>query len=236
MMTTFRFFASTIVFLSLTSFASAQIGGTRTGGTTGTSGTSGMTGSSGIGGTSGLGGTTGSTSATGQSSTGSSTGAQTGTGAATPPSGGTEQSNAAQTFIGANATQGFIGGSSQATNQQGNNRQFQAIQNKQSQQSTSQQTGTPRAIKTALRVGFAFPTASQSQIAGRLANANVASLGRFTPARPELAGIDVELNSDGIAVLTGSAPTVETKRLAANLMRLQPGIRKVDNQIVVQAN
>lgn len=44
------------------------------------------------------------------------------------------------------------------------------------------------------------------------------------------------MNLDGVAVLTGSATSVETRRLAANLMRLQPGVRKVDNQIVVQAN
>ena len=148
----------------------------------------------------------------------------------------TTASNATSTFIGSNATTGFVGGASQAGNQQNNNRQFQAIQNNQSQQSTSQQSGTVREIRTALRVGFAFPTASQSQLTGRLANANIASLSRFSSSRPELAGIEVALNSSGTAVLTGSAPTVETRRLAANLMRLQPGIRKVDNQIVVQAD
>ncbi len=233
MMTPFRFLASTIVFLSLTSLASAQIGGnTGTGGNTGSGGNTGTTGGT---------GTTGSTSTTGQTSTSgtsasSTASGQTGTGATAPPDGATEQSNAAQSFIGSNATQGFIGGSSQATNQQETNRQFQAIQNNQSQQSMSQQTGTPREIRTALRVGFAFPTASQSQITGRLANANVASLSRFSLVRPELAGIEVALNSNGTAVLTGSAASAETRRLAANLMRLQPGIRKVDNQIVVQAN
>ena len=68
---------------------------------------------------------------------------------------------------------------------------------------------------------------------GRLANANIASLKRFTSNRPELAGIEVEMNSRGVAILTGSAATVETSRLAANLMRLQPGVRKVENQIVM---
>ena len=71
---------------------------------------------------------------------------------------------------------------------------------------------------------------------GRLADANVASLTRFTPSRPELAGIDVEMSSGGVAILTGSATTLETSRLAANLIRLQPGVRKVKNQIVVSVN
>ena len=229
MMTSFRILAATCVVISLASAACAQ-------GTIGTGGTTG---------TGGLGSTTGGTSTAGQSTGGASTGQTGATGSGlsgqssfggTVPGQTTTASNATDTFIGSNATTGFVGGSSQAGNQQGTNRQFQALQNNTSQQSTSQQSGTVREIRSTLRVGFAFPSASQSQINGSLASANIASLSRFLPIRPELAGIDVALNSNGIAILTGSAPTVETRRLAANLIRLQPGVRKVDNQIVVQAN
>ncbi len=210
MMTPFKVVATIIVLILLSSTASAQpdnAGGENTG--------SSETGQTGVAG-SGL---------SGQSSF-----------AGTVPGESTATSNAAESFIGANATQGFVGGARQATNQQGSDRQFQAIQNDQSQQSTSQQTGTPREIRSTLRVGFAFPTASQSQMTGRLADANVASLTRFTPSRPELAGIDVEMSSGGVAILTGSATTLGTSRLAANLIRLQPGVRKVKNQIVVSVN
>ena len=210
MMTPFKVVATIIVLILLSSTASAQpdnAGGENTG--------SSATGQTGVAG-SGL---------SGQSSF-----------AGTVPGESTATSNAAESFIGANATQGFVGGARQATNQQGSDRQFQAIQNNQSQQSTSQQTGTPREIRSTLRVGFAFPTASQSQMTGRLADANVASLNRFTPIRPELVGIDVEMSSGGVAILTGSATTLETSRLAANLIRLQPGVRKVKNQIVVSVN
>ncbi len=210
MMTPFKVVATIIVLILLSSTASAQpdnAGGENTG--------SSATGQTGVAG-SGL---------SGQSSF-----------AGTVPGESTATSNAAESFIGANATQGFVGGARQATNQQGSDRQFQAIQNDQSQQITSQQTGTPREIRSTLRVGFAFPTASQSQMIGRLADANVASLTRFTPSRPELAGIDVEMSSGGVAILTGSATTLETSRLAANLIRLQPGVRKVKNQIVVSVN
>lgn len=208
------------VLIGLASIASGQ--------TTGTSGASGM-GGAGAGGTSG-GFSPGQSDVSGSGLTGNSSFA------GTVPGESTAISNATQSFIGSNATQGFVGGASQAGNQQGSNRQFEAIQNDQSQQSTGQQSGTVRAIRTALRVGFAFPTASQSQINGRLASANLATLGRFTTRRPELSEINVAMNLDGVAVLTGSTTSVETRRLAANLMRLQPGVRKVDNQIVVQAN
>jgi len=219
MMTPFKIPAATIAFMLLSSIASAQSGNTG-GGTMGT----------GTGGTSS--GTTGS-SATGQTGVAGSGLSGQSSFAGTVPGESTATSNAAESFIGSNATQGFVGGASQATDLQRINRQFQAIQNDQLQQRASQQTATPREIRTTLRVGFVFPTASQSQMTGRLANANIASLKRFTSNRPELAGIDVVMNSSGVATLTGSAATVETSRLAANLMRLQPGVRKVENQIVM---
>ena len=231
MTTIFKILATTILFISLASTAFAQ---GNTGGTASTTGTS-STGQSATG-----------SSSTGSSSTGSSStgqGGVTGSGlsettsfAGVVPGESTATSNATDTFIGSTATTGFVGGASQAGNQQATNRQFQALQNNQSQQSMTQQSGTAREIRTTLRVGFAFPSASQAQINGSLTNPNIASLRRFSPIRPELAGIEVALNSEGIAVLTGSAPSVETRRLAANLMRLQPGIRKVENQIVVRAN
>ena len=223
MTTSFRILATTFMLMTLASTARAQTGANQGTGQNPTGGSS--TGGSSTGGSStGQGGVTGS----GLSGTSSFAGVV--------PGESTAASNATDTFIGSTATTGFIGGTSQAGNQQATNRQFQAIQNNQSQQSTTQQSGTAREIRTTLRVGFTFLTASQAQVSGRLANANIASLSRFSPIRPELAGIEVALNLNGTAVLTGSALNVETRRLAANLMRLQPGIRKVDNQIVVRAN
>ena len=136
---------------------------------------------------------------------------------------------AAETFIGANATQAFVGGAREAAGQQ-----FQAFQAAQTQANTqSQQSGTSREVRTVLRIGFKFPTASAAQQTGSLASANSLSLSRFSQNRPELAGVNVSLNGDGTAVLTGSLPTIESSRLAANLMRIQPGVRKIDNQIAV---
>ena len=235
MKTPIRYFAATVFLLTLPSVANAQLSGT--GGTGGTggfgSGTTGGT-TGGFGTTTGTGGTTGgfgSTSGTGSTATGA--GGATAAGG-TAPAANTLGSNAAQNFIGSNATQGFIGGATGNNNQQRTNRQFQALQNN-NQQQTQQATGTPRSIKTTLRVGFVFPSAPQLLVAGRIANANVASMGRFVPQRPELNGIDVDLQSNGLAVLTGAVPNEETRRLAANLMRLQPGVRKIENQLVVQA-
>jgi len=229
MMIPFRFLATTAVLILASATVYAQTGVTPGGsGQNGLAG--GSAGSSTTGSSSNGGSTSGQNAATGSGLTGQSAFG------GTVPGQSTAVSNATQTFIGSNATQGFIGGASQATNQQGNNRQFQAIQNNQSQQNSTQQTGTPREVRTTLRVGFSFPSALQSQQTGRLANANVPSLGRFLQDRPGLAGINVAMNSNGVAVLTGAAPGIESSRLAANLMRLQPGVRKVDNQITLPVN
>ena len=225
MMTPFRFFAVTVFLLTLVPVAKAQTGSI--GGTSGIGGTTGGIGSTSL--TGGLTSLTGGTTGTG--STASGIGGTTAAGGATAVS--TLGSNAAQSFIGSNATQGFIGGATGNTNQQRTNRQFQALQNN-NQQQTQQTTGTPRAIKTTLRVGFAFPSAPQLTSLGRMANANVPSMNRFIPQRPELAGISVDVNPSGVAILTGSASSEETSRLAANLIRIQPGVRKIDNQVVVR--
>lgn len=175
------------------------------------------------------------TSTTGSSTTGSSRSSGTGTsGTQTGSTVGSNTlgSNATQSFIGGNQTQGFVGGARESSQMQNMNRQFQAIQNNQSQ-SSQQSTGTPRQIRAALSVGFAFPSATAPEMTGRLANANQPSLDRFAATRPELSGVSVVVNSQGVAVLTGSTATTESRRLAANLIRLQPGIRRVDNQLTV---
>ena len=181
------------------------------------------------------GGSTGTPAATGTpaGATGGVGSGLTGSGTSGISSPGTTGTTAAQSFIGGNATQSFVGGGLQAT-QQATNRQFQAIQSMNSQSdSQSQTTGTPREVRTTISIGFSFPTATTAQSPGRLSSANEVSLSRFAGLRPEFSGISVAMTSQGIAVLTGSTVSTESKRLAANLMRLQPGVRKVDNQVAV---
>ena len=142
--------------------------------------------------------------------------------------------NAATGFVGSNSSQAFVGGARQATNQQATNRQFGAFQNTQNTSNTqSSQSGTPRSIRTTMRIAFAAPSGTFAQQTGALAYSNSVQLTQFSSNRPELSGINVELTADGVAVLTGTSPSTDTSRLAANLVRLQPGVRKVNNQIAV---
>jgi osmotically-inducible protein OsmY len=148
----------------------------------------------------------------------------------------TANSNQADTtgFVGGSSAETFVGGSRQATQSQGQNRQFQAFQPTQTtQNSQSQQTGTPRQVRTSLRLAFTFPAATAAQQSGSLDSANSVSLSRFAATRPELNGINVNMTNTGEAVLTGTVASTEASRLAANLVRLQPGVRKVNNQLGV---
>lgn len=184
-------------------------------------------------GTSGLPGTTSSIAGTTSSSSTSNSGSGAGTTGQTGTT-GVSTTNPNPGFIGGNTATAFVGAAREASNQQTQNRQFQAFQSDQ-QNSTSQssQTGTPRQVRTVLRIGFDFPQASALQQAGQMAEVNSPSLARFTSSKPELSAINVSITSDGVAVLTGTSPTTDASRLAANLIRLQPGVRKVSNEIAV---
>jgi hypothetical protein len=210
--------------------AMAQTGGSQTGtGSTGGTSTGSGTGNSNSG--SGSGSTSGNALSSGSASDSRVSSAQSG-----PRSGAAENnmSNAAQTFIGGNASETFVGGMTRGDAQQFNsNRQFRAIQDNQTQSNRQTTTGTPRQVRTSLRVSFPYTAAPDAMTTGRLAMANQLAFSRFTDSQPALAGVAMTLSSQGVLVLTGTTPTVESKRLAANLARLQPGVRKVDNQIQV---
>lgn len=186
------------------------------------------------GGTSGTGGTD-TTGTSGANTAGITTQLLTGeTTGATGTTGTTGTETETTGFVGGNATETFIGGAREATEQQNMDRQFQAfMQEAIAPSNQSQQSGTPREIRTTMRIGFNFPSASAAQQSGKLANANSLSLARFTSTRPEFSSVNINLASDGTAILTGLSPSTESSRLAANLIRLQPGVRKVNNQIAV---
>lgn len=181
-------------------------------------------------------------SSTGSSSSSSNSSSSSRSGSSTNSNAGVSEfsintdnvQNAATGFVGSNSSQAFVGGVRQAENQRATNRQFGAFQNTQPTSNTqSTQSGTPRSIRTTMKIAFTAPSGTFAQKTGVLADSNSVQLTQFSAKRPELSGINVELTADGIAILTGTSPSTETSRLAANLVRLQPGVRKVTNQIAV---
>jgi hypothetical protein len=145
--------------------------------------------------------------------------------------GGTAGSNTAEVFVGGNNTGGFVGGG--VGTQRNNNRQFQAITNNNVPTGGGGQTsGSPRRIPVSLRIAFPYPRQQQRT---SLVSAPGPVLNHIAQTRPELRNINVSLTANGIATLTGYAPNADTRSLAANLVRLQPGVRRVENQLSIAA-
>ncbi|MEI7701278.1 MAG: BON domain-containing protein [Planctomycetia bacterium] len=143
---------------------------------------------------------------------------------------GGSSTSATDGFVGGNQSGDFVGAGQQGTSTN-TNRQFQAFQDIQNNlMQGTQSARTPRQIKTALRVNFSFPAVDQSRSSVKLSKANAPSLDRYVTRYPELSGIVVSLQENGVVVLSGETNSVESARLAANLVRLQPGVRRVENQ------
>ena len=96
------------------------------------------------------------------------------------------------------------------------------------QQNNSGQSST-RQIRPRYRVSFDTGTFAPAAVTSRI-ETQIARLSARTPA---LAGVTIAINDQGIAELRGTAPDRDTSRLIENIVRLEPGVRGVDNQLDV---
>lgn len=141
--------------------------------------------------------------------------------------GGTAGNNTAEVFVGGNNTGGFVGGG--VATQRNNNRQFRGITNTNIPTGGGAQTsGDPRRVPVSLRVSFSHPRADGNTL---LIGRTGSPIQRISSVRPELRSVQVQVSVDGTATLTGTTPDANSRRLAANLIRLRPGVRRVDNQL-----
>ncbi|MEZ6128324.1 MAG: BON domain-containing protein [Planctomycetaceae bacterium] len=218
----FQFFAMTaLVVSSSTAFAQlGQLGG-------GTNATGGG----------GAGGATGSATAAALGA-GQATGTTQGLGGITTQgtpggdqTGGTAGGNIAEAFVGGNNSGAFVGGGIQT--QQNSNRQFRAVTTTDVPTGgNTQGSGTPRRVPVSLKIGFAYP---QPQATSLFAGSAVNVVQNVALRRPELRNVTVNMAAGGVATLTGFAPDADSRRLAGNLLRLNPGVRQVDNRLLISA-
>ena len=192
-----------------------------------TSGTSATTGAAGA--TSGFGGAAG--------GGGSAANRTAGTGQPTYGQPQPTQGNTQNAFIGGRGQQQqFIGGN-QRTGQQQNNRQQQQNNrqsgfgqndpnnmNGQGQQNQDQR----RAIRPSFKVTFDQPQKPAADIRSTLQP-------RFDSLKqtPSLRGVAYALDADGVVVLRGTVDTPAQKRLAENVVKLEPGVKKVRNELTL---
>ena len=92
--------------------------------------------------------------------------------------------------------------------------------------------GTQRVIRPRLRIAFAYPKPSVSVAVTALTT----RFERLTSRRPSLAGVRIETGAEGEVTLQGSVKSVETRKLVEIMASMQPGGRKVHNELSVVAD
>ena len=137
------------------------------------------------------------------------------------------QGNNQQNFIGRNQGQN----NSQNRQNNNNNRGGQGNfgQNDNNQNGQGQQTqDQKRAIRPQLRVAFDELPRPTTEIRSTLQP-------RFDTLSqtPTLRGVAYELDADGVVVLRGTVDTPSQRRLAENVVKLEPGVKKVRNELTL---
>lgn len=97
---------------------------------------------------------------------------------------------------------------------------------------SSQQPDAERfQLRPTLRVGFDYaPVTATATLASPSFEKRFTGI---TERRPQLAGVDITPAEGGKVVLRGSVASEDSKKLAAALLRLEPGVREVVNEITV---
>ena len=139
------------------------------------------------------------------------------------------QGNSQQNFVGRNQAQN----NSQNRQNNNNNRGGQGNngQNDNNQNGQGQQNQDPkRAIRPQLRVAFDELPRPTTEIRSTL-QPRFDSLSQT----PTLRGVAYELDAEGVVVLRGTVDTPAQRRLAENVVKLEPGVKKVRNELTLNA-
>lgn len=97
-----------------------------------------------------------------------------------------------------------------------------------SQNRPQQGASATRNFRPRYRVGFDY-TPSSTDVSQRTS----ATVGLLTSRNPALAGLAIVVDDAGMAEIRGTAPTAAARKLIENVVRLEPGVRKVTNLVVV---
>jgi osmotically-inducible protein OsmY len=98
------------------------------------------------------------------------------------------------------------------------------------------QSQTSRTIRPSLRLGFEAPPRNMQEI-GLAAEQRVMRLSeRVTQLKtqgPALKGMKIDVTPQGEVTLRGEVASLQASKLAANLLRMEPGVRSVRNELTV---
>lgn len=85
-------------------------------------------------------------------------------------------------------------------------------------------------IRPRLEIAFSAPRPTAAVVGQRLNT----RFGRLAANSPVVTGIQAAAGNDGVVVLSGSVASEDAKKLAAIMAGLEPGVRSVQNNLVVQ--
>ena len=202
------------------SLAQSLFGGGNTGGNTAGRNTTGGNAAGGISGNSGF----------GQVGLG-----QSAAGTLSVSDGSITSNTGAGTFAGSRSGATFVGGNASTTQSFNNTRsQFSSLQNRGNTgrgQANRTQTTQRKLPRTQYRIGFTAPVIPVQQIQSNL-QSNVIEL-------PQLAYADRSVNlvvdDQGVVTMSGSVNSDREKKLLEAYVSMEPGVRKVTNELKVQA-
>lgn len=124
-----------------------------------------------------------------------------------------------------------FGGMGFGQNQFGGNRSQRGNDRNQqfgSQNQTGQFNQQPQIVVRS-EIAFPYPEQAPAAVAGRLEG----QLQRIASRRPEFGNLAFRLQPNGDVTLRGTVPDESSRRLAAALVRLEPGVRSVNNELSV---
>ena len=137
-------------------------------------------------------------------------------------------------FVG--GTQGFVGG---VDGGQGGQQTIQSARGGggaggggrggQAQRGNFGSSTQRRVIRPRVKIGFNFPTATpkvNNSLRGQFSKLNTRTRGRFSNVR-------FNVDEKGLVTVTGNVDNLESKQVAIAYIRLEPGVRKIKNEIKI---
>ena len=130
------------------------------------------------------------------------------------------------------------GASGQQTQTLPGGSQFGRSQQQSSQRGQTGRASSSKTIRPSLRLGFTpvlRPASDVSRAVGRSFRRMATRSARIAETNPALRNVTLVAGTSGLLTLRGSVPTASARRLAENILRMEPGVRTIRNELSVAA-
>jgi hypothetical protein len=94
-----------------------------------------------------------------------------------------------------------------------------------------------RTIRPSLRLGFTpivRPKAEVSSLVTRRFVSITNRISTLSTTNASFSGMRISVGDKGVVTLKGNVASADAKRLAANILRMEPGVRSIKNELVVK--